>query len=166
MALTLSSDIVAGVLMAAPAQPRDGSASRFAASAPTIASEPAAAPFRIGEPGVHGAEKASGIANLPPGAAGQPVTRDTAKIRAFVEFESLLVKTMLESILPGEDAQVFGSGFAGSMWRSMAAEQYASLFVSAGGLGLARGMEANFRGPGSSNFGPVQLLSSVSEYRG
>lgn len=135
MALTLNSDIVAGVLKAAPSRTSGGPADRLAAGA--LPPRPATTPFEIEAAGIHCKEMISGRSGPLGRTAGEAEARDRGKITAFVEFESLLVRTMLEPVLPDERAQVFGSGLAGNMWRSMAAEQYASLFVSAGGLGLA-----------------------------
>ena len=58
-------------------------------------------------------------------------------------FEAVLLRNMLESILPKEETGAFGEGLAGSIWRSFAADHMASLFSDAGGIGLAEAIEAH-----------------------
>jgi flagellar protein FlgJ len=68
-------------------------------------------------------------------AARQPISPEK---KAANELETLLLQQMLESILPKEDGAVFGKGTAGSVWRSMMAEQVARQLSSSGEIHLSK----------------------------
>ena len=76
-----------------------------------------------------GAELGSRPANP---AAKVPSTKDS-----YTKFEGFLLRTAFEDILPPAESGSFGDGFAGGVWRSMAAEQFANLFADQGGVGIA-----------------------------
>lgn len=52
------------------------------------------------------------------------------------EFEAVVLTTMIESMLPKDAEQVFGSGTAGSVWRSMMADKIAQQLAGRDILGL------------------------------
>lgn len=56
---------------------------------------------------------------------------------AFEGFEAMALATMIEASMPGDATAVFGSGTAGSVWKSMLAEQLGAQMAKAGGIGLA-----------------------------
>ena len=60
-----------------------------------------------------------------------------AAASALKDFEGMLLRNMLESTLPSADTGLYGDGIAGSIWRSMAADQFASLYAERGGIGIA-----------------------------
>lgn len=57
---------------------------------------------------------------------------------AYRKFEAFLLRSAFEDMLPASETGAFGEGFAGGVWRSMAADQFASIFASHGGIGVAR----------------------------
>lgn len=71
--------------------------------------------------------------------------------QAFRGFEGMLLRNMLESMLPSADSGVYGDGLAGSIWRSMAADQFASLYAAQGGVGIASTLAKAEAIPGSSS---------------
>lgn len=62
--------------------------------------------------------------------------------RAYRNFEAMALSTFVETMLPERAEGVFGSGTAGSMWRSLLAEKIAAEMASAGGVGIAEQMYA------------------------
>ncbi len=92
-----------------------------------------------------------------------PLTRDddrkVALHKAYAGLEGLLVRQMLEGALAAGGiggATLFGSGLAGSTWRSMMAATIADTVTAAGGLGLADQLLAD----------PVRLKALMSGVRG
>lgn len=71
-------------------------------------------------------DRSSGVVS---GAAG--------KADAYKDFESFLLKTFVEAILPKENEAVFGKGVAGSVWKSMLSEKVADEIAESGVLGIA-----------------------------
>lgn len=51
--------------------------------------------------------------------------------------EEVLMRQMLQDVLPKKAASVYGGGTAGDIWRSLFAEQLAHAMSSAGRVGLA-----------------------------
>lgn len=62
---------------------------------------------------------------------------DPRKADAYRDFEAMMLKTTIESMLPPESEAVYGEGLAGDVWRSMMAEQVATQMAGAGGVGIA-----------------------------
>jgi len=90
-------------------------------------------------------------------AAADPAKKQSAELRlagkthvgnlaAFQKFEAALISNAFEDVLPGSESGAFGEGFAGGVWRSMAAEQFASLYTARGGVGIAEMLERRISG--------------------
>lgn len=63
---------------------------------------------------------------------------DTAAAgKAYRSFEAMTLATFIESAFPENATEVFGSGTAGSVWKSILAEQIANQMSKAGGIGIA-----------------------------
>ena len=60
----------------------------------------------------------------------------------YEQFEVTILKSLFELMLPAKANSVFGSGFAGEVWRSMLAELLAGVAGQAGVAGIARNLEA------------------------
>ncbi len=60
----------------------------------------------------------------------------------YEQFEVAVLKTLFEAMLPEKANAVFGSGFAGGVWRSMLAQSLAEAAGQAGAGGIARRLEA------------------------
>ncbi len=75
----------------------------------------------------------------------------SAELRPLQKFESFVLRSFVESMLPSENTSFFGTGTAGNIWRSMLAEHIGDEMASAGGVGIAKMLEENGRGeiPGS-----------------
>ncbi|MBZ6079334.1 rod-binding protein [Microvirga puerhi] len=56
---------------------------------------------------------------------------------AYQQFEAFVLQSFIESMLPKDASATFGKGTAGSVWRSMMAEQIGSQIAKAGGIGIA-----------------------------
>lgn len=62
--------------------------------------------------------------------------RIDAKTKAYKGLEQLILKNLMESMLPKESAAIFGKGSAGDIWRSFLADQLAAEIVKTVDLGI------------------------------
>ncbi|MDJ0929497.1 rod-binding protein [Breoghania sp.] len=53
------------------------------------------------------------------------------------KFEVLMLQQFIEAMMPEDAEEVFGKGTAGSIWKSMMAEQIGNQIAGAGGVGVA-----------------------------
>jgi flagellar protein FlgJ len=58
--------------------------------------------------------------------------------QAHQEFEAFILQTFVESMLPKDAENTYGKGTAGSIWKSMMAEQIGAQISRAGGIGVAQ----------------------------
>ena len=58
--------------------------------------------------------------------------------QAKTQFEAMMLTPLVGEMLPKDAGNVFGSGTAGDMWRSMLAEQVSMQIAKSGKLGLSR----------------------------
>ncbi|WP_262267997.1 rod-binding protein [Microvirga yunnanensis] len=58
--------------------------------------------------------------------------------KAHQEFEAYILQTFVESMLPKDAENTYGKGNAGSIWKSMMAEQIGAQISKAGGIGIAQ----------------------------
>jgi Rod binding domain-containing protein len=70
-------------------------------------------------------------AKLPQGAAAKR-TPD-----AYTKFEAFLIQTFVESMLPADAPNVYGTGVAGKIWKSMLAEHLANAIAKGTAFGIA-----------------------------
>ncbi|MBB4199389.1 hypothetical protein GGD83_003204 [Rhodoblastus sphagnicola] len=69
---------------------------------------------------------------------GQTLTPDLSPARkAAMSLESVLLKSMIDEMLPKDAADVYGSGVAGDVWRSMMSEKIANEVAKSGALKIA-----------------------------
>ena len=61
---------------------------------------------------------------------------------SFKKFEAFMLQSFIESMFTGDNQAVFGQGIAGDYWKSMMAEAIANKMSDAGGIGVARMLEA------------------------
>lgn len=75
-------------------------------------------------------------------AASDPAFRHqasrTGELKPEQAFESFVLRSFIEEMLPKENTAVFGSGTAGNIWRSMLAERIADEMAAGGGIGIAK----------------------------
>lgn len=62
---------------------------------------------------------------------------DARSKAVYRQFEAFLLQTFVESMLPKDAENSYGSGTAGSIWRSMFAERIADEFAKSAKLGIA-----------------------------
>ena len=87
----------------------------------------------------------NGVAPAKTGAAA------TKQAEAFRQFESFILQSFIETMLPKNAESVFGSGTAGGIWKSMMAEKLADQISRSGGIGIAQ----KLAGPRVSSALPV-----------
>jgi flagellar protein FlgJ len=58
--------------------------------------------------------------------------------KAHQDFEAFVLQTFVESMLPKDAENTYGKGSAGSIWKSMMAEQIGAQLSRAGGIGIAK----------------------------
>jgi Rod binding domain-containing protein len=56
----------------------------------------------------------------------------------YRKFEAFVLQTFVESMLPQGASEVFGKGTAGTIWRSMLAEQIGNEMAKGEGIGIAK----------------------------
>lgn len=74
------------------------------------------------------------------GPLGGTNTARNAK-EAYQKFESLLLQSFVESMLPKDD-ELYGDKESAGVYRSMMAEQFATQLSKAGGIGIAKSIAA------------------------
>lgn len=190
MAVTLSSDLIAGVLNAAqPAathratlklagahrQPAPGAdifpeyiaasrARHLSVSPGAAGGDIVAEVLAAADPGKSAAIEQK-LASLSSGVVQAPT-----RTGALQGFESALLRNMFEMMLPPADSGAYGEGYSGSIWRSMAADQFASLYAARGGMGIAgmlsqdSGMEQVPALPAQTRQWPYFEASSIQSF--
>ena len=56
----------------------------------------------------------------------------------YRKFEAFVLQMFVESMLPKDATNVFGKGTAGTVWRSMLAEQISNEMAKGNGIGIAK----------------------------
>jgi hypothetical protein len=82
--------------------------------------------------------------------------------RTGEQFESFVLQTFIQSILPKESVAVFGSGTAGEIWRSMLAEQLGTQLARAGGVGIAAMIESSLSAKDERQDSARSMLDNVT----
>lgn len=67
-----------------------------------------------------------------------PIVKATNGTGAYRKFEAFILQMFVESMLPKDATDVFGKGAAGTVWRSMLAEQIGNEMAKGNGVGIAR----------------------------
>lgn len=63
--------------------------------------------------------------------------------KAHQELEAYILQTFVESMLPKDAENTYGKGNAGSIWKSMMAEQIGAQISRVGGIGIAKQLLGN-----------------------
>jgi peptidoglycan hydrolase FlgJ len=58
--------------------------------------------------------------------------------RTQIDFEASILKSLVDEILPKDEASVYGDGTAGDIWKSMLSDQIARKIAKSGAFGIAR----------------------------
>ena len=56
---------------------------------------------------------------------------------SYVKFESMVLGSFVQSMMPKNTDSVYGGGMAGDMWQSMLAQQLGTVIAERGGIGIA-----------------------------
>jgi peptidoglycan hydrolase FlgJ len=160
LAINPPSDIVLGVANAADPQKLRAAAAQLARASDTMAAsagDPATPETDLPQPASW-----SPVPNALPAfdpqtlaAALQPATatQNAAAKKtpeAYKKFEAFLVQTFVESMLPSDAPEIFGSGTAGSVWKSMLAEHLANAMTKGDAFGIAERLAKRREGPGKA----------------
>ncbi|MBR0707506.1 MULTISPECIES: rod-binding protein [Bradyrhizobium] len=151
MIVTATPDLVLDVLEAAdPVTQRAATAkldalkSSGADFAATMDAEVSKAAAAADQSAAKVAEAQSGAVNGPP----VQVIKAPASGEVYRKFEAFILQTFVETMLPKESEELFGKGTAGSVWKSMLAEQLGNQLAKGKGIGIARQLAAaNPAGP-------------------
>lgn len=79
-----------------------------------------------------------GAHSLLPAAPVLTASASNPAAEAIKKFESLVLQTFFETMLPKGEDGLYGHGVGGDVWRSMIAQQFSDRFASAGAIGLNR----------------------------
>lgn len=153
--MTTGSDIILGVARAADTAKQREAAARLErlsrpASSDVAASSPSTEPtndwsteLRLASAGTSRPGAPAAPASLP-ASLDDAAASDTAKKKSdvYVQFEAVLLQNMVESMMPSDSEAMFGSGTAGSMWKSMLAEKVAAEIARSGTIGIAKQVAA------------------------
>jgi hypothetical protein len=129
MGLSLPSDIVLDVMRNADPVRLSSATSKLQA----IGAEGSSSDFA----GVLSTAEGQAPLSLPVGDAA-PARSASGAAAQHVEFERMVLRNLLESLLPDAASGVFGTGPSAGVWRSLAADQLAGLYAESGGIGIAR----------------------------
>ncbi len=55
----------------------------------------------------------------------------------YAGFEQMVLRNLLEQLLPDAGSGAFGTGTSAAIWRSLAADQLANVYAQAGGIGIS-----------------------------
>lgn len=134
MSISPPSDIVLDVARAADPARYSQAAAKLTNTAPV---DDAFEEFLRDAPAAADAATSAATA-APPKLAATGATKIPSKAaEAYQSFEAMTLATMIESSLPSDANDVFGAGTAGSVWKSMLAEQLGTQMAKAGGIGIA-----------------------------
>ena len=86
------------------------------------------------------ADGAVSAGNSPIDSTGHaPIVKGTSSNSAvYRKFEAFVLQMFVESMLPKDASNVFGKGTAGTVWRSMLAEQISNEMAKGDGVGIAK----------------------------
>ena len=78
-----------------------------------------------------------------PGAAAPvQVIRASSPTDVYRKFEAFVLQVFVETMLPKQSEDLFGKGTAGTVWRSMMAEQLGNQLAQGKGIGIAKQLAA------------------------
>lgn len=165
MAVSIPSDLVLGVMRAAPADRVSIAARKLGATAPSAPQFETVLGESKQPEAIAGVDLISGVL-----AAGDPervsaaaaslggygtAMADSPQAAAARGLETALIRNLLETMVPQQADRVLGGSFASGIWHSMAVDQMASLYANAGGLGLSDSIKASL-GESAQSFGAVE----------
>lgn len=125
MAISPPSDIVLDVTRAVDPSNMEAARAQLARRASSAGGAAPAAAFSLGEA-------------LPTGGIGLSRTATApSDDTTYKKFESMVLQTFIQNMLPKDVENVYGKGLAGDMWKSMMADKLAGVMAERGGIGIA-----------------------------
>lgn len=110
------------------------------------------------------ARRSSGAAfSLMEGASREAKGAAGPERKAHVQFEAMVLRNFMETMLPKENEAVYGKGLAGDMWKSLMAEQLANVVAERGGIGISDRVLGDHYMDGESRI-PVAGVSQGPEH--
>jgi flagellar protein FlgJ len=88
-------------------------------------------------PNIHGGTPVTALRKLSQTEAGGRTGAAT-----YVEFERMVLRNLMEAMMPSAESGIYGGGASSGIWRSMAADQLAGVYAKAGGIGIAEHLHA------------------------
>jgi len=79
--------------------------------------------------------------------------------QARVQFEAVLLNSLVGEMLPKDAPEAYGEGLAGEMWRSMLADQVSRQIARSGSLGIGQRLFATHPLTASSSLGHAERAS-------
>jgi len=164
MSITLPSDIVSDVIDAArPTESRaalDRLARLQSATNPVAATEFAEQAAEVARTASSASDHTTVQPTVRPPLSAfksevEPGYQGSGAPSAYRKFEGFVLQVLIESMLP-KDESAFGKGTAGVIWRSMLAEQLGTQLAAAGGIGIAKMLNAAHPADGEGPNRPAQ----------
>jgi Rod binding domain-containing protein len=78
----------------------------------------------------------------PNAAAPVQVIKASSPTDVYRKFEAFVLQVFVETMLPKQSEDLFGKGTAGTVWRSMMAEQLGNQLAQGKGIGIAKQLAA------------------------
>ena len=93
-----------------------------------------------------------------------PIIKATNGNSAYRKFEAFILQMFVELMLPKDATNVFGKGTAGTVWRSMLAEQISNEMAKGNGIGIAKQLAKSRPAADSAEIRePTAFLDSYNE---
>ena len=167
MAVSLPSDLIVDVMRNADPARRSAATAKLSSAGESTGGQFASAIEYLQAPKSKSGEALVELvpASLPRASSSlsqQPDEKDSA----YQGFERLVLRSLFEALLPGEETGSFGGGPSAGVWRSMAADQLAGVYSESGGIGIAEllnGDEASLRREAQW---PYFSKDAISTFRG
>jgi peptidoglycan hydrolase FlgJ len=145
MIVTATPDLVLDVLQAGDAVTQRAATARLESLQAPAADFAATMDAAAGKTVKAAADQTAAVQDLQSGLVnGAPVQviRKPAADDVYRKFEAFILQSFVETMLPKESEELFGKGTAGSVWKSMLAEQLGNQLAKGQGVGIARQLAA------------------------
>jgi len=166
MSISPPTDIILDVARAAdPVRYQEAAArlTRIATSAPARGFDDALKAAGPSRPAASLAAPAKPVGGTRPAIASSPAPKKPVEkpTQAYQGFEAVALTSFVQEMLPHQATSVFGSGTAGEIWKSMMAEKIAGEMARAGGIGIAKHLQAAH--PSQQSAKPANGISQVGD---
>ncbi|MEK9278431.1 MULTISPECIES: rod-binding protein [unclassified Bradyrhizobium] len=142
MIVTATPDLVLDVLEAADPVTQRSATAKLDALKSSNVDFAATMEAEVGKAAAGGQAAAKATEVQTPNAAPVQVIKAPASGDVYRKFEAFILQTFVETMLPKDSEEVFGKGTAGSVWKSMLAEQLGNQLAAGKGIGIAKQLAA------------------------